>query len=216
MPPGKSGTPQLVAMILNIPVGLYRFYQNPVSSGFSLIKYGFTVNESYCLPGGLSARIDTLPVRTFNISWFFINVSSRIVRRYWRDKQGPSKWNYSVKLLTITSMFLTCCEKLCTIRQQAAFTIILVEFQMQPFRVLTPINRSQQSTHSQVRLDLTLLMQSIVPHHTWSSGFSPGAVSVVTPSTTARFLPDISHGGSSNLIIKYNNSKHVIANSSSQ
>ena len=68
MPPGKVGTPQLVAMILSIPAGIYRFYQNPPDYGFSLIKYGYTVNESYCLPGGISAKIDALPVRILTVS----------------------------------------------------------------------------------------------------------------------------------------------------
>jgi hypothetical protein len=67
MPDGAVGISRLVAMTLPLAADIYRFYQEPVSSGFSLVKYGYATNESYCIPGGLLAKLDVPPsVRTYS------------------------------------------------------------------------------------------------------------------------------------------------------
>lgn len=62
LPPGNAGTPRLVAMTLDIKISVYKFYQEPAMYGFSLVLFGHADRETYCLPGGFHAQIDTLPV----------------------------------------------------------------------------------------------------------------------------------------------------------
>jgi hypothetical protein len=76
MPAGTGGTSRLVAMTLSIEVDVYRFYQEPAGSGFSLVKFGYTTNETYCIPAGVLAKLD-IPQSVRICTFYFVQVTTR-------------------------------------------------------------------------------------------------------------------------------------------